>query len=203
MSSLGLSQFRILTRVLNPEYYFRDSNASIFMVPICFCLSIFHCLLFILTIKKQSRLSIIVHYLFIFYATVGAVPSLSINMPIIACINASPFTSHFTCFQGIHVLYFILSLINVLWLMSCVLLLFLFYIDISPFNCEYFSASSNLWLLLKFAIKFGSSLFITLDPKLEFNRLYLVVCVGLLLAYFGIFRFMWAFYRKATKIDIF
>lgn len=125
------------------------------------------------------------------------------NLSVIVCQGDSPFSQYFSCFEGIHILYLVLALLSLAWNVICIIILFLFFIDVNPFNRNYFSASSNWWILCKFLIKAVPAVFLAADPNLVYDRLYDVICVGLVLSYFGIFRFMWPFYRKCPRIEKF
>jgi hypothetical protein len=170
---------------------------SLYLIPIFFAITIFHISIFIYSLKTtDSRLTIVVHYLFFITNTILTTPNLLINLSILACTQTSPFTKSFTCFQDFHVVYVIFACLNIIWLLFCTIFVFTFYVSRNPFSKDYFSTSSNIWILAKLLIKIAPAVYLNIDPDLQFNVLYVVSFAGINLLYFGIFKIMWRYFRS-------
>lgn len=124
-------------------------------------------------------------------------PLLLTSSAVLVCSPTSPYYNGMTCYEGFHIFLCALALLNIFWLILCVLYVGLLYYTRNPFEFGYFSVSSNLWIFGKLLQRIFPVIFLTVDTNLEFNVLYLVGISAISLGYLFIFRFLLPYYRSA------
>lgn len=142
-------------------------------------------------------------YLFAIFHFIAMGPCLFVFSTNLVCYANNPFSQNFECFSRIHILYFCLALVGMIWCLFCLLYIYFFTLNLNPFSSGMFSCSSNLWVLGKFITKLASVVFILADPELKYDVLYLVSLSGINLANFAAIKMMWPLYWFNPTIDNF
>lgn len=94
-----------------------------------------------------------------------------------------------------------MALIIIVWLFLANIFKIIFYINRNPFRFPYYTCSSNLWMIGSLVLKLAPAIFVIIDPKLEFNVLYIVSFAALNLGYLAFFRFFQPYYRSNQFCD--
>lgn len=168
----------------------------LYFVPISFSITLFHILTFVFTLIYESRLKLIVHYLFILYNTIFTLPFMLVNASTIICYSNNPFSKCFNCYSSLHIFYVVLACINIGWIIASTFFFFVFYVDKNMLSHNFYATSSNLCILLKFAVKLSPVVYIIVDPILSFAVLYSIGFAGITLAHFALFKIMWPYFRS-------
>ena len=204
-STLGLPAFRLITDILYPHSLLKTTNAEEFLIPLFFCIVAAHLGVYARSFYKftrgeQSRLKVIAHYFFVASSTLAA-PGFLLNINIFTCSESSPYSTSGKCYEGFHIILLIMAFVNNLWLIGATAYKTLLYIDRNPFVSNYFSCSSNLWMLGNLVIKIAPPLYLIFDPIMQYNVLYIVSIAILNLSPLAIFRFFLPYYRNCLTID--
>lgn len=144
------------------------------------------------TDKHRSELANVVNRLaaieIILFNTILTIPIANVSMITLYCHNSSMYHLTRKCYDPAHIVLCVLSAINLLVIvLSTLLYWFIFYVR-NPFSKSYYALFNNLYKLGKFLLKILPPLYFVIDIEHDFQSIYTIIFVILVVVYIGFFR---------------